>query len=626
MKATWLADAALLATVAVFLVAAPYTKVEELFNIQAIHDILNHGVFSASSLEKFDHQAFPGVVPRTFVGSLAIAAVVRAIDFFYTLVSGKSLLSAAPDQLHVQLLARGVLGAANVASLMLLRNSLTKITRRRASSKSALFTTVFMLSQFHILFYASRTLPNFVALPLVNYALSKILAGNMAGLTWLAFVGVIFRLEVGVFGVAIAFTSSLIFGQSNFLQCIFMLAVGLVVGLGLTFSIDSYFWGRATVPELEAFVFNVVSGNSAKWGVEPYAAYFKKYILNFFRPPHVLIFSIFGFLEDPVIEKNPPVTSEKQGEVITHPAKNSLRILAVSALLFVSIMSFQPHKEWRFIVYIVPVFFLLAGNGAARLWRERSKSFGNKLLLLLMLGSWFVSIAVSSFMAFASSFNYPGGDAIRFVNGVINAHADSSPVLVHMDVPACMTGITKFTELHDGSAIYDKTENEHELAKIWNDVTYLITHKNMQEPLASDLIVYQTEHWNHLALVPAFAGVNVLEAVKRIRSFYNDPSARRAFLSDTWLDVKAGKLTTLSELVKSFIVFRDALFVYKRIAPDIMPTVLDGDQAKESSQFIESTAGAAELNVDTQDAQDIEDDINLQIDNLEDDRIQEFAT
>lgn len=62
---------------------APYTKVEESFNIQAAHDILTYGVpwGVRSELvgkwlgERYDHLTFTGAVPRSFVGPLAVAGV-----------------------------------------------------------------------------------------------------------------------------------------------------------------------------------------------------------------------------------------------------------------------------------------------------------------------------------------------------------------------------------------------------------------------------------------------------------------------------------------------------------------------------------------------------------------------
>ena len=49
---------------------APYCKVEESFALQATHDFMFLGLDVAS----YDHRAFPGVVPRTAIASLALAA------------------------------------------------------------------------------------------------------------------------------------------------------------------------------------------------------------------------------------------------------------------------------------------------------------------------------------------------------------------------------------------------------------------------------------------------------------------------------------------------------------------------------------------------------------------------
>lgn len=58
---------------------APYTKVEESFNIQAVHDILTYDIpldWKLANLtlqEHYDHTTFTGPIPRTFVGPLALA-------------------------------------------------------------------------------------------------------------------------------------------------------------------------------------------------------------------------------------------------------------------------------------------------------------------------------------------------------------------------------------------------------------------------------------------------------------------------------------------------------------------------------------------------------------------------
>ncbi|CAH2039412.1 unnamed protein product [Thlaspi arvense] len=60
---------------AIYVVMAPYTKVEESFNVQSMHDILYH----RHHLSSYDHLEFPGVVPRTFIGAFIVSFIASPV-------------------------------------------------------------------------------------------------------------------------------------------------------------------------------------------------------------------------------------------------------------------------------------------------------------------------------------------------------------------------------------------------------------------------------------------------------------------------------------------------------------------------------------------------------------------
>jgi alpha-1,6-mannosyltransferase len=75
---------------------APYTKVEESFNIQAIHDILRFGIPSGGDVAEafrrnYDHFTFPGAVPRTFVGAVVLAGVAKPFIWLFSVTDRQSL-------------------------------------------------------------------------------------------------------------------------------------------------------------------------------------------------------------------------------------------------------------------------------------------------------------------------------------------------------------------------------------------------------------------------------------------------------------------------------------------------------------------------------------------------------
>lgn len=128
---------------------SPFTKVEESFNIQAIHDILEYGVPMSDAARKFtylfDHMTFPGAVPRTFIGSLVVSGLAKPQIWLEGLV-GKA------SQTHV----RAVLGGSNAIALAMFGRQV----ERAFGPITAAWYVVLQASQFHLWYYASRTLPN----------------------------------------------------------------------------------------------------------------------------------------------------------------------------------------------------------------------------------------------------------------------------------------------------------------------------------------------------------------------------------------------------------------------------------------------------------------------------------
>lgn len=75
----------------IFTLVAPYTKVEESFNVQAIHDLLVHSPFSP---EQYDHFQYPGVVPRTFIAPLFFYAILAPFHLVLSLPKPFLLIAA----------------------------------------------------------------------------------------------------------------------------------------------------------------------------------------------------------------------------------------------------------------------------------------------------------------------------------------------------------------------------------------------------------------------------------------------------------------------------------------------------------------------------------------------------
>lgn len=118
-------------------------------------------------------------------------------------------------------------------------------------------------------------------------------------------------------------------------------------------------------------------------------------------------------------------------------ARNArIRSVVQPAIGFVLLMSFLGHKEWRFVVYVVPMLNVAAAHGAQSLCvfflpadqvdelkndleislRRRKGSLLGLLAFLGVVGALALNTAATVLLTRASMANYPGGHALARLN------------------------------------------------------------------------------------------------------------------------------------------------------------------------------------------------------------------
>lgn len=448
MGVTWPFFLLIPAAILLHLLVAPYTKVEESFNIQATHDILIHGI-PGSNVDQFlsanyDHVSFPGSVPRTFAGALVLSGLARPVAGF------------VGDAAQLQLLVRGILGLCNAVALVAFGRSV----QRCFGTTAGIWFALFQASQFHVIYYASRTLPNMFAFVLSNLALRALLNAHAVSfsredvnrrlrlcLYLLTIAGIVFRSELAI----LVGTITLYLLTTQRISIVKVVipagAGGLVIGLLCTVSIDSFFWQSFPLwPEWIAFYYNTIQGHSADWGVSPWHFYFANALPRLLLNPATYLLCI-------------PVA------VLNAATRRRSLDLLIPLLSFVALYSFLPHKEWRFIIYILPGLTGVASAGASWIWTRRSKSAIYAFLSLLLATSILLSFTASSALLALSSLNYPGATALHHLHKSVS-HPHKPHLDVYFDNLACQTGVTRFLELHSApQTIVDVLEAENALQR-----------------------------------------------------------------------------------------------------------------------------------------------------------------
>ncbi|XP_018569537.1 probable Dol-P-Man:Man(7)GlcNAc(2)-PP-Dol alpha-1,6-mannosyltransferase [Anoplophora glabripennis] len=401
---------------AAHLVYCPFTKVEESFNLQAIHDILYHRF----NLSEYDHHEFPGVVPRTFIGPLFISVLAAPFVALFQFLD--------VNKFWAQYLVRTIIASCVVGSFYVL----TKTLEKQFGTRWLQWFIAITVTQSHFMFYLSRPLPNIFALPLVLLALEGWIRNNSKCFILCSGAAIIiFRAELALFlGILLLYD---LYCRRITLKRLFQIGIpGGIAFLVLSVVIDSIFWNRPLWPEGEVLWYNTVLNKSSDWGTSPFLWYFYSAI------PRGMAASVFlmpiGIYLDERVRK-----------------------LVIPALLFVFFYSFLPHKELRFIIYIFPFLNTAAASTCHRIWENRNKTPIFHFLSLGVAGHLAINVLFTLFLLSISGTNYPGGTAISHLHRLAK---DEPIVKVHISNLAAQTGVSRFTQINSNWT-YSKTENLH---------------------------------------------------------------------------------------------------------------------------------------------------------------------
>ena len=464
-----LASAVLLARVVLLAVTVPFTKVEESFNMQAVHDLLVHG----AELSSYDHLEFPGVVPRTFWGAALVSAVAKPVTM---------LLGPGQDWQVVMRITTGVL-------VWLTHFHFASGVSLRFGSRVAWLLSLVMALQFHLPFYMSRTLPNTFALAACNVGYGLWLRNrHVSALLVFASAMVVFRCDLLVL-LAPLTLQFLLSGKVKFWPTLAAGVAASLAALAATVALDSLFWRRWLWPEGTVLFFNTALNKSSEWGTHPWHWYASSAL------PRALLVSlplaVVGILgvrrprldAPPTSPKTDGSSSSQDGLTIATEIGVCLFSSGVDwalahyvgpAVAFVSLYSLLPHKELRFLFPVLPLFSLAAAVGLSRLLpdgdggavsgadkpsvRTRSARWLVAALVNLgLLALLLLAAAANHLFWVSAAHNYPGGVALkRLVDVHIPAAAAAlaprsqkvcaaaKGVSVHIGVDAAMTGVTRF--------------------------------------------------------------------------------------------------------------------------------------------------------------------------------------
>lgn len=430
----------------------PYSKIEERFYLHAIYQLL----YPPASFNGWEFLTFKPV-SRSLVGPFIAALFCYPIKSllaalilpFLCSVFGAGTFLVNYEKFIMLHVVRICLGASVVFSLSFFRRSF----RLALASFSGLdprqvdyWFCLLTLSQFHLLYYASRTLPNtFALVPFLNGLGYWLQRKYIKMLLWAIPSVVIFRFDFLAFWAPLILLEFLYLRRSQIVKIIYSAAALSLCFIIGSISFDSVWYKKLIWPEATSILYNIMENKSHLYGVHSWHWYLSSAF------PRLFTFSLCFIPMTPFL--------------IDQPMRFTLFRLLLPVALGILAFSCLPHKETRFIFPAIPVINLvLALSIFANKKIPNSLKYGT---LLLMLGCTLASL-------YASYFNYPSGPAsLAAQTHLLDLKKARSDFSLYLDIYTGMNGWNLFCDLDCAAITYDDLQGNH--AAFASNHTHLLT-------------------------------------------------------------------------------------------------------------------------------------------------------